>query len=465
MTEMETNNFLMVKSIENALGREVLISEDMCEAMTLWDKMYRNKPSWLQKDAKSMNLPSAIASELACQATLDFKSTISGSRRAEILNDEVYQNVIFDIRRWTELACALGGVVFKPYPDRNRLAVEYVQAHRFFPLAVDSRGEIVSAVFLDRFKRNGRVYSRLEEHILDHQGVTVTNRAFIGGGFWGLGKQIPLKDIPEWANLAESVTLPGVTKPLFAYFKMPMANAVDPSSPMGASAYARSTDMIREADLQFSRLLWEYEGGELAIDASVDALLLENGDMKMPALNRRLFRALDLDAGDSDLYSVFAPALRDNSYLSGLNEILIRVEDLCGLARGTVSNTNNVARTATELQLLRQRSYSTVSDIQKSLQRALGQLVEGLDKLATVFALLPPGKCEVTFEFDDSIVTDRSTQFEEMQKLVNQGVLQKWEFRTWYLGETEEQAKARILESEQKEANREANQNEENTPA
>ncbi len=464
MTEMETNNFLMVKSIEKALGREVLISENMCEAMALWDKMYRNKPPWLHKDVKCMNLASAIASELACQATLDFKSTLSGSRRAEVLNAEVYQDVIFDIRRWAEHACALGGVVFKPYPDRNRLAVEYVRAERFFPLAVDSRGEIVSAAFLDRFKRNGRVYSRLEEHILDEKGVTVTNRAFIGGGFWGLGKPVPLAEIPEWVNLAESVTLPGVTQPLFAYFKMPMANAVDPGSPLGASVYARSTDMIREADLQFSRLIWEYEGGELAIDASVDALLLENGDMKMPTLSRRLFRALDLDAGDSDLYSVFAPPLRDNSYLSGLNEILIRIEDLCGLARGTISNTTNVARTATELQLLRQRSYSTVSDIQKSLQRALEQLKAGLDNLATVFALLPPGKCEAIFEFDDSIVTDRAAQFEEMQKLVNQGVLSKWEFRTWYLGETEEQAKTRLKEAEQEESKGQNEPDEERTP-
>ncbi len=448
MTEYEAGNFLTVKSIEAALGREVLISEKMSAAMVLWDQMYRNKPPWSGQEVKTMNLAAAIAGELACQATLDFKSTISGSRRAELMNSQVYQNVIFDIRRWTEYACASGGVVFKPYPDRRRLAVEYVRANRFFPLAVDSRGEVVSAVFLERLRRNGRIFSRLEEHTLDETGVTVKNYAFSGGGFWSLGKPIDLSEVPEWAGLAECVTLPGVVKPLFSYLKIPLANTVDPDSPLGVSVFSRGVEMIREADMQFSRLIWEYEGGELAIDASVDALMLENGDMKMPSLNRRLFRALDIDAGNSDLYSVYAPALRDRSYMDGLNDMLIRIEDLCGLARGTVSNISNSARTATELKILRQRSYSTVTDIQKSLQMTLGNLVNGLDKIADVFSLLPPGRCDVTFEFDDSAVTDRSTQFEEMQQLVSQGVLNKWEFRSWYLGETEEQAKKKLAEME-----------------
>ena len=192
------------------------------------------------------------------------------------------------------------------------------------------------------------------------------------------------------------------------------------------------------------------------MDASVDALMLENGDMKMPKLNRRLFRGLDIDMGGSDLYSVFAPALRDTSYKDGLNEILIRIEDACGLARGTISSVNNSARTATELKILRQRSYSTVTDIQKSLQMALTDLVDGLDMVATAFDLLPPGEEHtVVFEFDDSAITDRQTQFEEMQVLVSQGIMDKWEFRTWYLGETEEQAREKLAKMQaerQKEA-------------
>lgn len=447
MTDFETSNFLMVKHIEQALGKEVLISDDMSRAQLLWDQMYRDSAPWNDETVKSMNLASAIACELACQSTLDFNATVWGSGRADAINEGVFKEVMSNIRLWVEYACAGGGIVLKPYPDKKKLAVEYVLSNRFFPLETNSRGEVVSAVFLDRLRHQGKLYIRLEEHILDEAGVTVRNYAFCGGGFWGLGKPVPLSDVPQWANLAESVTLPGLSKPLFSYFKMPMANVIEPGSPLGVSVFARGVSMIKEADFQFSRLMWEYEGGELAVDASVDALLLENGDMKMPALSKRLFRALDIDAGDSDLYSIFAPALRDGSYLNGLNEILIRIEDLCGLARGTLSNINSSARTATEMKLLRQRSYATVTDIQKALKKALADLVEGLDHLATIFNLLPAGDCQITFEFDDSTVTDRSTQFEEMLRLVNDGVMEKWEMRTWYLGETEEQAKEKLAQA------------------
>lgn len=445
MTGYDAGRFLLIRDIENVLEREVLISPEMCNAMTLWDQMYRNRAPWLSEEIKSLNLASAVASELACQVTLDFHSNISGSRRAEVLNDEVYQNVVFDVRQLTEYACASGGIVLKPYMDRNRLAVEYVRSNRFFPLAVNSRGEIISAVFLERIRRKGQFFTRLEEHIMEPEGITVKNHAFRGSS-WGLGKPIELDEVPEWSGLETCVLLAGAAKPLFSYFKVPLANIVDPDSPLGVSVFGRGAELIREADKQFSRLLWEYEGGELAIDASVDALILENGDMKLPKLSHRLFRALDIDVGGNDLYSVYAPTLRDSSYLDGLNEILIRLEDLCGLARGTFSNMNQTARTATELKILRQRSYATVTDIQKSLQKGLSDMVEGLKIIASAFSLLPPGDCDMVFEFDDSSVVDRSTQFEEMYALVNQGIMSKREFRTWYLGETEDQAEARLKE-------------------
>jgi len=444
MINFETDYALMKQGIEKALGKRVLISKDMQDALVLWEKLYRCRAPWLDEGVKSLCLAPTVASELACQSTLDFSSVVSGSERAKFIHEQVYRRTISDIRRCMEYACACGGLVFKPYIDRDKPAVEYVRADRFFPLAVNSCGQVVSAVFAERIKRNNRIYTRLEEHVMEKDGIRIRNLAFEGSGFMNLGHSIRLSEVEEWAELAEEVMLWNVDKPLFAYLKMPLANTVDPESPLGVSVYSRAVGLMKEADLQFSRLLWEYEGGELAIDASVDALLLENGDMRMPELNKRLFRALDVETGGGDLYSVFAPALRDDSYLNGLAELLMRIEDLCGLARGTFSNMSGLARTATELNILRQRTYATVTDIQKSLQSALLDLVGGLDALISIYSLAPAGTYDVSFTFDDSVVTDRATQFEEMQQLVERGIIDKWEFRSWYMGETEEQAKKNL---------------------
>lgn len=56
-----------------------------------------------------------------------------------------------------------------------------------------------------------------------------------------LGKEVPLSAVPEWANLEEAVTILNVKKPLFAYFKIPNANNVDDSSPLGVSVYSEQS--------------------------------------------------------------------------------------------------------------------------------------------------------------------------------------------------------------------------------
>ena len=234
---------------------------------------------------------------------------------------------------------------------------------------------------------------------------------------------------------------------------MPFTNGVDLYSPLGVSVYSRAVDLIEQADRQYSRLLWEFEGGELAVDASVDALRYDKNhpNGKLPKGKERLFRGLDIEAGNgSDLYQVFSPALRDESLVHGLNEMLIRIEDVCGFARGTVSNLDHTenARTATELKAMKQRTYALVCDTQKALQKALEGLIYAMDELADLYAIAPAGEIEPSFDFDDSVICDREQEFVEKRQLVMDGIMQPWEFRAWYFGETEEAAKKSVVQSD-----------------
>ena len=185
------------------------------------------------------------------------------------------------------------------------------------------------------------------------------------------------------------------------------------------------------------------------MDASVDALQYDdrhkNG--RLPNGKERLFRGLDIQNGDKDLYEVFSPTLRDQSLINGLNEILIRIEDACGFARGTISNLDNTsAKTATELKSMKQRTYALVCDTQKALQYALEGLVRGMDELADLYHIAPAGDIKTSFEFDDSVVCDREREFSEKQQLVSSGIMQPWEFRMWYFGEDEATAKKMVEE-------------------
>ena len=438
---MVKEKMLKKESVRQASGLNAAVSDEMAEAIRLWGQMYENNPPWKSETVSTANLPAAIAGEVARLVTLELKSAITGSARADFLN-AAYQPLLRDIRRQSEYACAKGGLVFKPYVSDGRLAVDCIQADCFYPVSFDSAGNITGAVFLAQVERDDKYYTRLETHLLTGDGYVIRNQAYKSASMDDLGEEIPLTEVEEWADFMPEVAVKGVSAPLFSYFKIPFANSIDPQSPLGVSVYARAADLICEADRQYSRILWEYEGAELAVDADMTLFKRdENGELVLPQGKERLFRALDLDDSDSK-YNVFSPQIRDGSLFNGLNRLFQRIEFACGLAYGTLSDPQTVERTAEEIKSSKQRSYATVADIQKSLRDALTALAGAMDVWCTLGRLAPQGEYDISFEFDDSIVADRRAEFAEKQQLVAAGIMQPWEFRMWYFGEPEGQAKA-----------------------
>lgn len=415
--------------------------------------------------------------------------------RAEFLNTS-YKKLKKHIRRQLEYGIAKGGLVIKPYivsydegtptiekskdDDQDRLSadkplpkyeVEYdfVQADRFYPLSFDNNGKITEAAFLQSKVDNNKVYTRIEHHLLKGRTVTVKNYAFVNSNKGGiqrgilkptddLGMPCRLSDVPEWANLEEEVVIKNVDKPLFAYFKMPEANTIDPYSPLGVSAYSRVVSLIKDADEQYSRMLWEFEGGELAIDVDRDALKIQEyqnnqHQTELPTKQERLFRKVDLNSEET--YNVFAPQLRDDSLAHGLNIILTRIEDVVGFSRGTISNEADVtAKTATELKIEKQRSFATNRDIQVALEDTLRDAVYVTDVYCSLYNITPPGEYEMSFEWDDSILVDTEAELAQRMTMVNAGLSSKLETRMWFFGETENQAKAALqkIEDEKKQS-------------
>ena len=427
------------EKIKDAIGVEVAVSDKMANEIDLWAKMYKNEPPWKEKNIKLCGLPAAIAGEFARLVTLELKTEVTGN---DFINEE-YQAVVSDIRKYTEYACAKGGLAMKPYASEGHIEVDMVQADRFFPTKFNSRGEVTAAVFAESLTVGKKVYTRLEYH--QHEGTMyhINNKAFVKQDLDNvevLGKEVPLTAVPEWANLQEEVTLKNVKMPLFAYFKIPNANNVDDTSPLGVSVYSRAINDIKEADNQWTRLLWEFEGSELAIDADITLFKKDDkGNYEFPKGKDRLFRMMDLD-DNAEKYKVFAPAIRDENLINGFNAILRRIEFNVGLAYGTLSDPNTVDKTAEEIKASKQRSYSTVSDIQKSLQTALEQLVYAMDVMAQLSGLSGRKKYEMSFDWDDSIVIDKEQELASMQQDAVAGFIRKELYVGAKYGVSEEEA-------------------------
>ena len=334
---------------------------------------------------------------------------------------------------------------------------DFIQADCFYPLAFNAAGEITEAAFLDVRVEKNYIFRRLEYHKWEKSTLMIINKAYKSDNIEqnrtntvDLGKEIKLTEVPEWSSLQEKTVIGPVSKPLFAYFKMPEANTIDTTSPLGVSGFARAVDLIKDADMQYSRMLWEFEAGEMAIDIDRDALNFVTqgqgrdgkpfGKSELGRTQQRLFRKVDL-GNEGDTYSVFAPALRDQSMLAGLNTILMRIEDVTGLSRGTLSDAAAEARTATELKILKQRSYQTNADIQEAIEDALRDVIYAMNVYCDLYEITPDGEYDVNFEWDDSIIVDVDMELGKRITLLQNGLTSKLELRMWYFGETERQAR------------------------
>lgn len=419
-------------TVKNAIREDIAISDIMSQKINLWADMYIH--------GGTLNLPAAISKEMARLISIEMKSEITGSKRADFLNKK-YAEVIENIRIPLEYGCAKGGLVFKPYVNNGEISVDYIHADAFFPLQFDNSGRITAAVFVERIVKGTTYYTRLERHELKGKAYTITNTAYQSQNENTLGNTTPLSSVDKWAELAEEMTIGNVSQPLFGYFKPAFANTVDERSPLGVSVYADAVELIEDANKQYERFMWEFESGERALVANSLAFKHDkDGKLKLP--NKKLYKTLDVE--DVDFFKEWTPTLRGKELADGLSRIFRQIEFNCGLAYGTLSDVQNSDKTAEEIKASKQRSYATVCDNQKALKNALEDLVYAMDLWCTLYNLALMGKYEVSFEFDDSIVADRKAEFTEKQMLVTAGVMSKWEFRMWYFGEDEATAKAKV---------------------
>ncbi len=455
MTKMNKDAF---KSIQKAAGVSIQLSPKMQKALREWSKAYTNESAWINEDVESLNLPATVASEISRLVTVESVIKISGSRRADYI-DKQLNNFRINKKDIIEMACALGGIIFKPFVLNDKVIIDYIYQDEMIPFSFDSNKNITGIIFPSYKIEKNRVYTRLEIHNFSVENYTIENKAFVSkntrlndGMITDIGSEIPLTEVDEWKNINPSVVIKGLDAPLYSYFKIPVANNIDRKSPLGVSVYARAIKEIKKADIQWARIDWEYESKEAAID--VDENCIETdiyGSKILPKGKGRLFRTYKSEtmSGEKRLFNYYSPEIRDQSFFNGLDKIFKRIEYNCSLAYGTISDPTNVDKTAEEIKTSKQRSYQLVSDIQLSLENALNELIRVVDDLCDIYNLAPSGNYDVSYKWDDSIIIDAEKEkLQDMQE-VNNGLMPKWKYKVKWQGLTEEQAKAEIADEDE----------------
>lgn len=410
------------KKIVNDFGLDMETSESILNAIQTWSKIYNKQEPWIDENTKSLHVARTMCEKVAKAVTIEYKSTCS-----EPYIDGIYQKLLRKKRKYTEQMLGKSSVFFRPYFNGKDIKVNVVQADKFIPVAFDDDDNLTSYILIDQVVKEDKIYTRLEYNEYKDNKITIKNicyKGFISGVT--LSSKISLTEVDKWKDIKDIETIEGVDRLIGGFATMPTENDLDNNSPIGQPIYHNAMELLEEIDNQFSRIIHEYRGTELAIDIDQSICLPDGkGGFKVPKGKDRYFRKWDFEDTKDKSMNIFSPEIRDNPLFNGLNEYLIQVESACHLSHGTLAKPEAIEKTATEMKQSKQDYYVTVSDIQAVLQSAFDDLIYGIYVLCKLYGISVKNNYSVEYNWDDSILVDKETIQKQSQLELSQGIIDR----------------------------------------
>lgn len=399
----------------------------VAENLAIW----RGRPPWLGKTGgRTLHLGRTVCREAA--RTVCSELTV---RAEDAWLDRQMNRFLPHFPEIVSAACGVGQCMIRLYPAKGGVYAEAVLPDRYAVLARDASGRARHVCFFEECREGDNCYLRREEHQMSDDGLyRITSRVYLIEDGTVI-REVPMASVAHFAPYPEQVTIGGVTDGFFAEWRMDASDGGMVGCPIWGSAIS----LMEDADRQYERLLWEFEGGELAVDVGEDAFQMSKDGLPIiPEGRDRLFRlsALDGQGDGTPLFQVFSPALRDESLIRGLNRILMFFEDAVGMARGTVSDPDVAAKTATEVRASKQRTYLTVMQIRRQAEQVLRAIAKGMWQMGRLYRMCSAREMAICIRFGDSVLNDGENERTADRADFAAGLMTKEEYRAkWIAGE------------------------------
>lgn len=441
-------------SIEKVFGVELISSHEMNTALRNWDRISTGKPPWLNAadEIETINMAKHISDTRAKLTTLDIGIAISGSPRADYLQ-ELADDLLKRLPDRVTEADRLGGIVIK----WNGETWDYILPGNFGITAKDDNGEIVGAIFAAHTSQGSAHFTRLEYHRFEGNTVDggklykISNKAFKNQlstkGEVTLGAEVSLDKVDAWAHMEPEVTIANLEAPLFAYYRVPGANTIDPASPLGLSVFANALTELKAVDIAVSRKNTE------VVDSKhitfVGQALIQNAEKRAVELPR-FVKGLGMGLNDTETSAVHehVPTMLTEQRIKDINFNLSMAGVKCGFSEGVfVMDGQTGMITATQVEADDRDTIQTIKADRDALRDALEQAIYGANALITLYGLVPLGDYEINFNFGD-ITYSYEEDKAAWRSYAMQGWVPKWLYFVKFEGMSEEEAKAMTAEAE-----------------
>ncbi|MBR1827933.1 MAG: phage portal protein [Atopobiaceae bacterium] len=313
-------------------------------------------------------------------------------------------------------------------------------ARMILPLSWDDNG-VTECAFVTRAYVDGIEVNQLQVHELSDETSTyhVITRMFDADK----GKEVRRDGIIEdFDTLSDS--------PTFAILRPAIDNVYAEGTYMGQALIADAIDAIKGVDGAYDSLIREIDATKVKVfmsDELFDMQTDPTGKMRPVPMSpeNTVIRKVS-DAGISHMYEVYSPAIRSAQLIESLNAALSQMGSLTGFGPDYFRfDKSGGLRTATEVasdnSVLMRNIRKHENELRPQLEGLLSALLACQRQLNPSTWSVPEG-CDVTVDFDDSIIQDTASEKAQMQAEVAQGIVPAWKYLVRFYGMGEEEAKA-----------------------
>lgn len=331
------------------------------------------------------------------------------------------------------------------YSPDTLIDLNYIEADKIIPLTIEN-GDITEAAFCSDMCIEGHNRIYLEIHRLVKNKYVIENHMFgVDSEEKGSLKEIKL---PEGYP---PVIYTNSDKPWFSICKPAIVNPFKNNYGLGCAVFANAIDNLKGVDLAYNNFNSDFWLGQKKVFLNKNMLADMAGGKKVTPdeVNQQLFyfigETID-DGSGKQLVQEHNPDLRVTDNTAGIQAQLDYLSFKVGFGTKHYQFNSGSIVTATQYtgdkQDLIQNAHKHFIKVESFLYRLVKTILwighKYIDKSVKE-------DCKINIVFDQSPLVDEVAERQRDKDDVAAGLMQKWEYRVKWYGETEKEAK-KILE-------------------
>lgn len=422
---------------------EKSLSTPMKDALELWNDIALGCAPWIKDGVHSCGVMQQLSLRLSILVSREIGLDVKNKaieKTMKFLNKSVGEIV--------EYMTLYGGCLLRPIVYSSRIQFELIAQGNYIPTRFDLDKTLTGAVIVKHIQNGEKKYVLLEEHTFEKNNHTV--KCSLYRNLEGYYTKVSLSSLPQTSNLTEEYTFENTSFPLIVEFRSPRVNNVD-GSDCAVSLYSGAEDLIKDADEQYSRMIWEQKAKEAKIFIDRDLLSRhqnqrgESVETRLSPELKRVFVQIEGDASsDGKSITTYSPEIRTSAQNEAFQQILRRIELTLNVGKGTLSDMESTAQTATQYSGGRSELFAIVDKIEDEIEEKYHRAAEVFAHLAACYSL-GDNNSEIVIEWnEDATRKDMSAAKSiALQELQNH-IISNAEYRMMFFGESEEEASAKV---------------------